>query len=84
MGEKKFGLAGVVGWPVAHSRSPLLHNHWIRQYGLQGSYVLLPVAPGSSVPRCPILRVPARRRILPTTSCEVQSRGLSTMITPST
>ncbi len=47
MDEKKFGLAGVLGWPVAHSRSPLLHNYWIRQYGLQGSYVLLPVAPGN-------------------------------------
>ena len=45
MSEKKFGLAGVMGWPVAHSRSPRLHNHWIAQYGLQGSYVLLPVAP---------------------------------------
>ena len=45
MSDKKFGLAGVMGWPVGHSRSPRLHNHWIAQYGLQGSYVLLPVAP---------------------------------------
>jgi shikimate dehydrogenase len=43
---KKFVLAGVMGWPVAHSRSPTLHNHWIQHYGLNGSYVLLPVAPG--------------------------------------
>src|SRR5580704_8356023 len=42
-----------------------------------------PVAEGSSVPRCPTLRVPAKRRILLTTSCEVQPRGLSTIITPS-
>ncbi len=42
---KKFGLAGVMGWPVSHSRSPTLHNHWIKHYGLNGSYVLLPVAP---------------------------------------
>lgn len=40
-----FILAGVMGWPVAHSRSPAIHNHWIRQYGLNGSYVLLPVQP---------------------------------------
>ncbi len=39
-------LAGVIGWPVAHSRSPLLHNHWLRQYGLDGAYVPLPVRPG--------------------------------------
>jgi shikimate dehydrogenase len=42
----KYALAGVMGWPVGHSRSPLLHNHWIKQYGLNGAYVLLPVAPG--------------------------------------
>ena len=40
-----FVLAGVMGWPVAHSRSPLIHNHWIAQYGLRGSYVPLPVQP---------------------------------------
>jgi shikimate dehydrogenase len=42
---KKFGLAGVMGWPVSHSRSPTLHNYWIKHYGLTGSYVLLPVDP---------------------------------------
>jgi shikimate dehydrogenase len=41
-----YKLAGVMGWPVAHSRSPLIHNHWIAQHGLQGAYVLLPVEPG--------------------------------------
>jgi shikimate dehydrogenase len=43
--EKKFTLAGVMGWPVAHSRSPAIHKHWIRHYGLNGDYVLLPVQP---------------------------------------
>ncbi len=41
-----FGLAGVMGWPVAHSRSPKIHNFWLEKLGLTGSYVLLPVAPG--------------------------------------
>jgi shikimate dehydrogenase len=36
-------LAGVMGWPVAHSRSPVIHKHWIAEYGLHGDYVLLPV-----------------------------------------
>src|SRR5665647_2078278 len=45
--NKKFGLAGVMGWPVSHSRSPTLHNYWIKQYGLTGAYVLLPVEPGN-------------------------------------
>ncbi len=43
--DKPYTLAGVMGWPVAHSRSPAIHNHWIRQHGLNGSYVLLPVQP---------------------------------------
>ena len=39
-------LAGVVGWPVMHSRSPRLHNHWIARYGIDGAYVPLAVQPG--------------------------------------
>ena len=46
MSDQKFGLAGVMGWPVAHSRSPKLHNYWLEKYGLLGAYVQLPVAPG--------------------------------------
>jgi shikimate dehydrogenase len=40
-----FGIAGLLGWPVAHSRSPTIHNYWLNQYGLPGRYVLLPVPP---------------------------------------
>ncbi len=40
-----FTLAGVMGWPVAHSRSPLIHNHWIREHQLNGAYGLFPVNP---------------------------------------
>lgn len=39
-------LAGVIGWPVAHSRSPRLHNHWLALHGVDGAYVPLPVEPG--------------------------------------
>ena len=42
---KAFGLAGIIGWPVAHSRSPVVHNYWLAEHHLQGSYVLLPVLP---------------------------------------
>lgn len=38
-------LAGVLGQPVAHSRSPRLHGFWLRQYGIDGAYVPLPVLP---------------------------------------
>ncbi|MDO6586436.1 shikimate dehydrogenase [Salipiger sp. 1_MG-2023] len=37
-------LAGVIGAPVAHSRSPRLHGHWLRTYGLPGHYVPLEIA----------------------------------------
>ena len=43
--EQPFKLAGVMGWPVAHSRSPTLHTYWIEQHRLNGAYVLLPVQP---------------------------------------
>ena len=38
-------LAGVIGWPIAHSRSPRLHGHWLARHGIAGHYVPLPVAP---------------------------------------
>ena len=41
----KFTMAGVMGWPVAHSRSPLIHNYWINKYKLNGTYGLFPVHP---------------------------------------
>ena len=45
MSDQRFVLAGVMGWPVAHTRSPAIHNHWIAEHGLKGSYVQLPVLP---------------------------------------
>ena len=45
MQEKSYCLAGVIGWPVAHSRSPLIHNYWLEQHGLNGSYLPLAVQP---------------------------------------
>jgi shikimate dehydrogenase len=38
-------LAGIMGWPVSHSRSPALHNFWLDEYGIDGAYVPLPVEP---------------------------------------
>jgi shikimate dehydrogenase len=37
--------AFVVGHPIKHSRSPLIHGHWLREYGLNGSYERIDVAP---------------------------------------
>ena len=41
----RFLLAGVMGWPVMHSRSPALHNYWFGHYGLAGTYVPLAIKP---------------------------------------
>src|SRR5438309_4935963 len=41
----RFLLAGVMGWPVMHSRSPMLHNYWFKQQGLAGTYVPLAIRP---------------------------------------
>ncbi len=38
-------IAGIFGWPVAHSRSPLLHGFWLDLHGIDGAYVPLAVAP---------------------------------------
>jgi shikimate dehydrogenase len=40
-----FGLAGIIGMPVAHSRSPTIHNFWLNAYGIRGAYVPLAVKP---------------------------------------
>lgn len=43
MTEARIPLAGVIGAPIAHSRSPALHGHWLRRYGIAGHYVPLHV-----------------------------------------
>lgn len=45
MSEHKVPMAGVIGAPIAHSRSPLLHRHWLKTYGIKGDYVPLHVEP---------------------------------------
>ena len=43
----KTKIAGVMGWPISHSRSPLLHGYWLREYGIDGSYLPFPVEPAN-------------------------------------
>lgn len=42
----KARVAGVIGWPIGHSRSPRLHGYWLAQHNINGAYVPLAVAPG--------------------------------------
>jgi shikimate dehydrogenase len=37
--------ACVIGWPIEHSRSPLIHNYWLRKYGIDGAYTKEAVRP---------------------------------------
>src|SRR5712671_4082807 len=39
----RFLLAGLMGFPVMHSRSPKLHNYWLAQHGLAGTYLPLAI-----------------------------------------
>jgi shikimate dehydrogenase len=41
----KARVAGIIGWPVAHSRSPRLHGFWLEQYAIDGAYIPLAIQP---------------------------------------
>lgn len=38
-------IAGVMGWPIKHSRSPRLHGYWLERHGIDGAYLPFAVAP---------------------------------------
>jgi shikimate dehydrogenase len=42
----QFRAAGVIGYPVAQSRSPKLHGYWLQRYGIAGAYLPMPVREG--------------------------------------
>lgn len=42
--ENRIPLAGVIGSPISHSKSPRLHGHWLRKYGIQGFYIPMDVS----------------------------------------
>jgi shikimate dehydrogenase len=44
--EPNLPRAGVVGWPIEHSRSPMIHRYWLKQLGIAGSYEKFAVRPG--------------------------------------
>lgn len=51
-------LAGVMGWPISHSRSPRLHGFWLERYRIDGAYVPLAVRPdriGEALRALPVL-----------------------------
>ncbi len=44
MSDKKIPLAGVIGSPIAHSKSPVLHRHWLKKHGVPGYYIPMDIA----------------------------------------
>lgn len=46
MTDRRIPLAGVIGSPVAHSKSPKLHSYWLQRYNLPGHYVPLDISHG--------------------------------------
>lgn len=44
MSLNKIPLAGVIGSPIAQSKSPQLHRHWLKTYGIQGFYIPMDIA----------------------------------------
>jgi shikimate dehydrogenase len=43
--ESKVPAACLIGWPAAHSRSPLIHHYWLRLYGIDGGYSIEAIPP---------------------------------------
>ncbi|KMK64998.1 shikimate dehydrogenase [Puniceibacterium sp. IMCC21224] len=48
--SRKYALAGVMGYPVMHSLSPLMHGHWMEQQGIEGAYLFLEIPPDQLEP----------------------------------
>lgn len=46
MSDKKIPLAGVIGHPIAHSKSPALFSHWFKELGVRGHYIPMDVMDG--------------------------------------
>ncbi len=45
MSLPKIPLAAVIGHPIAHSKSPMLHGYWLKEHGIAGHYIPMDVAP---------------------------------------
>ena len=43
--DHKTKVAGVIGWPISHSKSPKVHSYWLDKYSINGAYLPLSVAP---------------------------------------
>jgi shikimate dehydrogenase len=78
-------FAFIVGWPVAHSRSPALHGFWLRQHRINGHYGRLAVEPGGAALRATfefIRRTPRARGCNLTMPHKLDALKLVDSVTP--
>ena len=78
-------LAGIMGWPIAHSRSPALHGYWLAENGIDGAYVPLPVHPDrleQALRALPALGFRGCRRAPELRACRRSSRTVRIRIEP--
>ena len=47
MNTERLPLAGVVGWPIAQSKSPSIHGYWLKKHGIAGHYIPIGIRPDS-------------------------------------
>ncbi len=78
-------FAFIVGWPVSHSRSPLLHGFWLKERGIAGYYGRLAVEPGGAALRATfdfIRRTPQARGCNLTLPHKIDALALLDAVTP--
>jgi shikimate dehydrogenase len=75
-------LAAVIGWPIGHSRSPRLHGHWLRRYGITGHYVPVALRPGDLAGGLRALRLLGFRGSNVTIPHKVAVLALAASVTP--
>ena len=78
-------FAFIVGWPVSHSRSPLLHGFWLKERGIAGHYGRLAVEPGGAALRATfdfIRRTPQARGCNLTSPHKIDALKLLDAVTP--
>ena len=76
-------VAGVIGWPISHSKSPLIHRFWLGKLGLDGDYSRFPVRPeqlGTFVRALPVMGMRGVNVTVPTRRLPARSVQMLPMV----
>lgn len=74
--------AGVIGWPIKHSRSPIIHGFWLKQHQINGSYDKIPVEPDELSNFISSLKQNGLSGINVTVPHKIEALKLADLITP--